>query len=280
MFTFLFLASFFYVNEPTVFLKENPTDNSEVVSQVYFSEEVTPLAHEGEWTKVENKIDSYQGWLPKKALCERQTPFIEKNTPQVSVSRLAAHLYLIEDTVYGPYLTLPYDSKLALIDRQEKPDSRWLKVGLPDGKQAFIQRGDVVFEKTRLTKEALVAFSHNFLGLPYTWGGRSSFGYDCSGFVQMLYRQMNIDLPRDSKDQYRWEGFEPISFENIKPGDLVFFGLEESKIRHVGLYLGDGKFIHSTVRQNAPYLRISSLSEPDWNGSGYYSYRGARTLKP
>jgi Cell wall-associated hydrolases (invasion-associated proteins) len=66
--------------------------------------------------------------------------------------------------------------------------------------------------------------SKRFLELPYTWGGRSSFGYDCSGFVQMLYRQMGIFIPRDAIDQMHWEKFTPIPIEEAQLGDLYFLG--------------------------------------------------------
>ena len=95
----------------------------------------------------------------------------------------------------------------------------------------------------------------------------------------MLYRQMGIYLPRDSKDQIHWEGFTAIPIDQLLPGDLIFFGLAQDKIRHVGLYLGNNKFIHATVAENAPYIRVSLLSDPEWNGSGRFVYRAARTLK-
>jgi cell wall-associated NlpC family hydrolase len=278
MFSFL-LASFFYIVEPTVFLRETPSDKAEVVSELFFSETVTPLAKEGEWTKVENTIDKYQGWLPTSTICERETPYGENNAPTVAVARRAAHLYTVEDTVFGPLMTLPFESRLELLAPKEKSNSRWLKVKLPDEREAYIQRGDIVVEKPVLTLDEMVAFSKQFQGLPYTWGGRSSFGYDCSGFTQMLYRQMGISIPRDSKDLVRWDGFTVVPMDSLKPGDVIIFSKEEGKGGHVGLYIGEGRFIHSTVAQNMPYLRTSSLSEPEWNGAGRYPFRSARRLK-
>lgn len=90
---------------------------------------------------------------------------------------------------------------------------------------------------------------------------------------------MGISIPRDSKDQMAWAGFAEISFDQLQPEDLIFFGLAEDKIRHVGLALGENQFIHSTVAENMPYIRISSLSDPEWNGSGRFVYRSARQLK-
>ena len=126
----------------------------------------------------------------------------------------------------------------------------------------------------------MCAFSQNFLGLPYTWGGRSSFGYDCSGFVQMLYRQMGIFLPRDSKDQCHWSGFREILEGEIDSGDLIFFGSGINKITHVGMYLEKGKFIHATVAENMPYIRTSSIESVEWrnDGKGRFPFQTIRRL--
>lgn len=273
-------ALFCYIDTPTAEMREQPLQTAEIVSQAYFSEPVTPLEEKDGWLKIATDIDHYQGWIKKENLHQRQNPFPSNSLASVAkVKRCSAHLYAVEDTVFGPIMTLPFESRLELLDPNVPPDSRWLKVGLHNGRQAFIQRGDVDLQNNTLTLGEMVALSKAFLGLPYTWGGRSSFGYDCSGFVQMLYRQMGVFLPRDSKDQMRWEGFNAITLEELNPGDLIFFGVAEDKIRHVGLYIGNGQFIHSTVAENAPYIHISDLSGPDWNGAGKWPYRAARTLR-
>lgn len=273
------LVSFFYVTSPVTDMREQPKPDAEIVSQAYYSEGVNILEEANDWVKIETTADHYQGWTQKNALCQRQDPFLANPTAvPVKVKRCAAHLYNVQDTIFGPIITLPFDSKLEVLEPKEESNSRWIKVSLVDGRVGYIQRGDVTFNQTPLTRAQMCALSKQFLGLPYTWGGRSSFGYDCSGYAQMLYRQMGIAIPRDSKDQLKWEGFTPIAVESLLPGDLVYFGLTEDKIRHVGLYLGNDQFIHSTVAENAPYVRISRLSEPEWNGSGRFAFRAARTL--
>lgn len=273
-------ALFCYIDTPTAEMREQPQQNAEIVSQGYFSEAVTPLEEKDGWIRIATDIDNYQGWVKKENLHQRQDPFPSNpNAVVAKVKRCAAHLYALEDTIYGPIMTLPFESRLVLLEPNGPADSRWLKVGLHNGRQAFIQRGDIDLQNNMLANQEMVSLSSTFLGLPYTWGGRSSFGYDCSGFVQMLYRQMGIFLPRDSKDQMAWEGFTAIPLADLQAGDLIFFGLAEDKIRHVGLYIGKGQFINSTVAENAPYIHISELSSPDWNGTGKWPYRAARTLR-
>ena len=208
--------------------------------------------------------------------------FSETTLPRVAVARLAAHLYNVTDTELGPILTLPFESQLELIEELPQGNQRWLKVKLPDASCGFIQRGDVTFETKKLNRDELCTFSRKFLGLPYTWGGRSSFGYDCSGFVQMLYRQMGVALPRDSKNQINWEGFRAIEITELQVGDLIFWGKNAQKINHVGMYLGNGEFIHTIASvEKMPYLRISHLTDSFWDGNpaNYHAYRTARGIK-
>jgi len=270
---------FYYIHVPVIDMREKPSSKSEVLSQALFSEQVLSIAENADWIRVETTVDGYQGWIRKEGIHFRKTPYLSDPQKVVQISRCAAHLYEVEDTIYGAALTLPFESLLEVVDLNVNSSDRWLKVVLPDGRKKFVQRGDVMFAPKTISLNEMLAFSTQFLGLPYTWGGRSSFGYDCSGYVQMLYRLMGVYLPRDSKDQCRWDGFKNVDLKLMTPGDLIFFGMDKDNIRHVGMFLGDGRFIHtSATGENAPYLRICKLSDPKWNGSGHYPYLSARTL--
>ena len=109
----------------------------------------------------------------------------------------------------------------------------------------------------------MLAFSRRFLGLPYTWGGTSSFGYDCSGFMQMLYRKRGVVIPRDAQPQAHWSGLTPVPRSTLQKGDLLYFGSGEQKITHTGMYIGGGEFISSTIHQR-PVVQISRLDEGYW----------------
>lgn len=271
---------FHYVSAPVANMREQPSDASEIVSSAYFSEQVNVLEESGDWTKIETSVDHYQGWMKSNQLCHRQDAFPSKSANAVAkINRCMAHLYHVQDTVYGPVLTIPSESLLEVTDPEYEKSNRWIKVCTVDGRVGYIQRGDITFNNTFLNRDRLPSFSLQFLGLPYTWGGRSSFGYDCSGFVQMLYRQIGVYLPRDSKDQVKWEGLEEISMGELAPGDLIYFGLDKDRVRHVGMYIGQDQFINATVAEDAPNIHISCLSDLDWNGSGKWKYRTARRLK-
>ncbi len=97
------------------------------------------------------------------------------------------------------------------------------------------------------------------MGSPYLWGGASSKAMDCSGFVKLVYYTQGIILARDASQQARYG--EPVDFSNrnnLQPGDLLFFGSSAQQIKHMGIYLGNGNFIHSSGM-----VRINSIDPGD-----------------
>lgn len=267
-----------YIQASFVNMRERPTSSSKVVSQALLSEEISIEEEADKWVYITTP-DGYRGWVESNTIATLSDAYPHFQSGYfVKVSRLSAHLYAMKDIEYGPLLTIPYGVKLHVLDGE---DVRWIKVALPNQEEAYIQKGDVVPEPERTQKSELVDFSQRFLGLPYTWGGRSSFGYDCSGFVQMLYFQIGVNLERDSKQQILDERFKTIDLVDLESGDLIFFGKSDQKIMHVALYIGHDQFIHATARENRPYIRTSQLSDFEWSGhaNAYYPYRLARQLK-
>lgn len=240
------------VAAPLINMRDGPSKESRVVSQALFGERVDLLKERGEWGLIQTP-DHYTGWVQQKDLVNGPKEY----RGDLEVSRLQAHLYGDNDTEYGPLLTLPFASQLHRIDS----DDRWHQVLIPDGRRAFIQRGDVESEPFHFR-----SFVEKFLGIPYTWGGRSSFGFDCSGYVQFLYARLGLSLPRDAKEQVKM-GEETTT---LRLGDLIFWGHSETDIRHVGLFLEGERFIHTSVRENKPYLRFSFLTDLEWSGKGLY----------
>ena len=138
-----------------------------------------------------------------------------------------------------------------------------LEVRLPDGRTAWIQNSDVIRDPKPLTIDESIALAKRFLGLPYLWGGRSSYGYDCSGFTQMLVRSRGINMPRDADLQAAWEGIAAVDRKELRAGDLLFFGGSADKITHTGMYIGGGEFIHDTTNGH-PVIQISRLDDQPW----------------
>lgn len=252
---------------PVANMYSHPSKDTDVVSQAIYGTTVAVLQEESGWENVRTTDDGYTGWIAQADLLSEATgsPTYASKGKVAVVQELAAHLYRDPDlTLHAPVLTVPFETHLEII--HEKPGGRWLQARLPSGSTAWIQEGDVTLypdaasiPKGVMTIPQMIAFSRRFLGLPYTWGGRSSFGYDCSGFVQMLMRQRGYEIPRDADIQATWSGFEPVTLAHLRAGDVLFFG-HDGKITHTGMYIGNGKFIHATVSDH-PVIQISQLDE-------------------
>jgi hypothetical protein len=120
-------------------------------------------------------------------------------------------------------------------------------------------------------RNSIIRTADRFLGVPYRWGGESAEeGFDCSGFTMTVYRLNGLDLPRSSLSQ--WQTGRSVGKNDLKKGNLVFFRTAgNGEISHVGIYAGNGQFIHAPGKGKK--VRISSL------GSRYYKMRfaGAKT---
>jgi cell wall-associated NlpC family hydrolase len=242
-----------------------PTEESAVVSQAIYGTNVALEEEKQGWARIRT-ADDYTGWMPLaslRALVFGETAYASAGRV-AQVESLFANLYREPDvTKHQPLLTVPFETRLEVASEQSGEGSRWLEVRLPDGRSAWLQRGDITFDAKPLSIAQAIALSQRFLGLPYLWGGTSSFGYDCSGFVQMLVRRRGVIMPRDADLQANWTGASPVKRKKLQPADLLFFGESAGKVTHTGMYIGRGKFVHATTHEH-PVIQISKLSDQPW----------------
>jgi cell wall-associated NlpC family hydrolase len=271
---------------PVANMYSHPSDQSDVVSQAIYGSNVTLLTARGEWCRIQT-ADHYKGWVPS-----RQLRLVQSGDGYatagviVQVQSLFANIYREPDvTRHKPVLTIPYESRLEVIPDKEddKKDDKngkapkptkatpiqiktpdgWLQVRLPDKRSAWIQASDVVSDPKPLSIPESIDLAKRFLGLPYLWGGTSSFGFDCSGFTQMLVRARGVNMPRDADQQAAWTGLIAVDRKDLQPGDLLFFGGSPRTITHTAMYIGDGQFIQATTAGH-PVIQISLLDDDPW----------------
>ena len=248
---------------PVANMYSHPSSDSSLVSQAIIGTNVVQLEEESAWARIRTP-DEYAGWTPLSSVRRRDAGPYGASGPVVEVRSLFANLYRETDiTQHPPLLTAPFESRLEVVSEPEENERRWIKIRLPDDREAWIQRGDVTTRQQPVTIEETIDLAKRFIGLPYLWGGTSSFGFDCSGFTQMLGRRRGIVIPRDSGPQSRWDGVEPVKRDELMPGDLLYFGNSPDQITHTGMYIGRGEFIHATAYQR-PAVQISRLDEPHW----------------
>jgi cell wall-associated NlpC family hydrolase len=116
----------------------------------------------------------------------------------------------------------------------------------------------------------LISYAYNFIGKPYVWGAEGPKSFDCSGFTKYVYNAFGVSLPHYTGSQIG-EG-SSVTRKNLKQGDLVFFNTDGVSVSHVGIYVGDGEFIHASSGSHK--VTVSNL------GQSYYSsaYVGARRI--
>lgn len=152
-------------------------------------------------------------------------------------------------------------------------EAEFYKVAYPDNRIAYVKKSQSERypfwkESIRITRESIIDKASALMGIPYTWGGTSAKGLDCSGFTKMVFLMHNIILMRDASQQaYTGIQVDISNMDNLQVGDLIFFGKKgeqgkKDRIRHVGIYLGNKEFIHASG-----YVRISSLdvSQPHYD---------------
>ena len=148
------------------------------------------------------------------------------------------------------------DVVLCDLVRRTGEEGDWYKVELPDARAGYLPKKAaadyVAWKQARQpTAENIERTARTFIGRPYLWGGNSPKGFDCSGFTKTVFFLNGISLMRDASQQAEQGEAVPVDFSQLKKGDLLFFGSPArrgtpERIGHVGIYLGDKLFIHSS----------------------------------
>src|SRR5450631_749697 len=215
------------VLQPVANMYSRPSTDADVVSQAIFGANVAIVEQRDGWAHIRT-ADDYLGWTSLSALLPGK-PYAASGRV-AEVQSLFAHIYRESDvTIHAPLLTVPFESRLEVL-AESPQDARWLQVRLPDDRGGWVQTADVSLHPKPLTIGDTLEFSKRYLGLPYTWGGTSSYGYDCSGFSQMLARRRGVIMPRDAQPQAEWTGVVKVDRRHLEPGDLLYFGASEKKI--------------------------------------------------
>lgn len=228
-----------------------------VETQALYGEPLTILEEHPDCYRIlANGTD--EGWVKKNDVIIAD-PFYNI----VKIDSLKAHIYKTPSTMEeAPSFSVPYG---ASIESLNETQGKWLKVAYltREGKnEGWIQKGDIVQTLPALDPDTCITFAERFLERPYTWGGLSSDGLDCSGLVKIVLMRRGHVVPHSAAKQAKGGAF--VEKDALKRGDLLFFEYE-GKVRHVDLYRGDGTFIHATANESGrPCVRIDRLDDPIW----------------
>lgn len=232
------------VKTPLAPVRAEPSVRAERVSEELLGAVLAVRDSHDDWALVRGE-DDYEGWVHSGGLILCDAAQAEAWW-DASGGRPGLALDLeLSDEEGRPLVRLPWGARVAIKgDRVHLPDDRFGRVSAGD----WSLWEDPAGERFPRDGAAVAATARGWAGVPYIWGGRTRWGADCSGMVQMLYRTHGIMLPRDSYQQAEvGPAVEPgDGLDAVEPGDLLFFRARSSeRIVHVALSLGGSRIIHA-----------------------------------
>jgi len=209
-------------------IRLEPSDRSELTTQVLFGEHFKILEQTEKWSRIELGFDGYNGWIDNKqfrTISEAAYNLLQQTDPVMN-GDLIEYLASADNQL----LPIPLGASITALENSELNPEKYFFDGLKvSGKK---------------DKQKLIDTAYLYLNAPYLWGGKTPFGIDCSGMVQMVYKLNGHKLLRDASQQAT-QG-EALSFiEESEPGDLAFFDNDEGRIIHVGIIMEDNYIIHA-----------------------------------
>ncbi|HEY3350430.1 MAG TPA: serine hydrolase [Thermoanaerobaculia bacterium] len=253
-----------------------PDETSSVDDQAILGDRVTVLEDAAGFAKVRTAAGEV-AWIPERAIRRDDgAQALPQHAKVVRVSSTFAHIYSSPSfTKQKPLLTAPVGVTLEVggfLEGEERGASgaySWVRALLPDGRRGWVAARDVSIFPFKESSSSLplkspsdwIAFGKRFLGAPYTWGGTTPLGFDCSGLMTRIFSEHGVTLRRNSFEQaFQDPQLVPVAFEKLRPGDLLFFGTED-KIDHEAMWIGDGTVLQST-RHNVPGVQITPYDSP------------------
>lgn len=254
----------------TSYLRLQPDYESPLETQELMGTVVEIVGEKSYWREVVTP-QPYRAWCTDQGLVEMNQEELEAYmaAPKVMFMQLYGHIYTKPSFESATLCDLVGGDIMRFAGRK----GRWTKVMLPSGKTGYVPSKELKEHKGFMsiamgegnsetispeTTEAIIAEAEKLVGVPYLWGGMSAKGVDCSGLVRISHIMNGILLPRNASQQIKCG--DRVELDRLQRGDLVFFGTPATdekpmRVTHVGIYLGDGRIIHSSHR-----VRINSLT--------------------
>ncbi len=271
------------VNNSVANLRSEPRHSAELATQVALGTPLRVLDRRGGWLMVQAP-DGYIAWVDGGGV-QRVT------AAEIEAHRRAAKVIYLEAAGVSRARPAPDAAPVSdlvtggLLERLGGVDG-FHHVRYPDGRVGYVAEAEAApyaewLAGVRATESSLVAAGLALLGRPYLWGGTSPKGMDCSGFTRTVFLQGGLLLPRDASQQVH-AGVpvdETGDFSDLRPGDLLFFGRPATdstpeRVVHVGMWIGDGRFVHSSGR-----VMIGSVDPADPLYDDYNTRRYLRSRR-
>lgn len=246
-------------------VRSKPAESAQLETQILFGESFEALEYTPGWYRIKCHFDGYEGWIDEKLLTKLEESEVESwikgsgmvvNKPYVEVIRepdssamlISAGSRVVFNGEERNAVRIGNSEFFWQENLPEKKGDTNMKSGVSNLQKSINNIHGEFHSASYVNKfctEEIETVAKGFLNSPYLWGGRSFYGIDCSGLVQVVYKIVGICLPRNASQQI--EKGETVSFvEEAKTGDLAFFDDEEGRIIHVGICLGQGLILHAS----------------------------------
>jgi cell wall-associated NlpC family hydrolase len=226
-------------------LRKDPSEKSEMVSQILFGEHFKVHEQFMGWCRVTLDYDGYEGWIDQKMATE----IPDRAYPKISNSPFAVCTDIFN------LVPANNEQHMMIVAGSSLPCWRPYKKEFSINREVYQMNGNFMYHQPSDIRKFMIRQALMYFNVPYLWGGRSPFGIDCSGFTQIIYKQAGIKIPRDTTQQVR-QGVAFSFVEEAQPGDLAFFDDEEGNIIHVGIIWEKNKIIHSSGK-----VRIDNVDQ-------------------
>lgn len=225
-----------------------PSGKSTMVNQLLFGDSFDVVDEQENWIKISTVHDNYEGWV------ERSQVVLNEASPTDSMTKK----FLVMSTTAS--LKNKENKHLTIVQGSSVPS---VNEGIIVGNSFYSVENGTFTEPLPFDGHNIISLAYNYLGCPYLWGGRSPFGIDCSGLVQVVFKMVNKLLPRDAWQQALHEGEFIDLIAESKAGDVAFFDNEDGNIIHVGILTGDGRIVHASGQ-----VRVDAIDH-----QGIYNYQ-------
>ena len=259
----------FAINHCTVTpVRQEPSEGSEQLTQLLFGEVCEVLDRLPRWTKVRSLVDGQEGWVDFKMVTLTSEPSEQLALRVLNAPVVAAPMAAATPMDGGADLLLTLGTRLPnyshgtfeVLGQQYLIDPTCVSTAQRSTGEADLQQSD-------LQRSDLATIAQSLLNAPYLWGGKNLMGMDCSGFTQVVYAAMGVNLLRNAREQMTQGELVP-SLAEAQPGDLAFFDHADrdpqaTNISHVGLLLSPTEIIHCSGCVHIDTIDDQGIHLPD-----------------